>query len=278
MRAAAPPSLLSAFALTLAVVLPFGCAEKGETQVIPPVVLGMLETSAPTYNDGQVQIYEAYVPVELPLRRPSDEERPTGTVEPYPRAPFHLASDTRVTARFTLSNLENKQHTVELLINPWNEFVRYLPGAVVSDEMTTPNLSGIDRFFILPPLGRVEGIITPDDFVVLASDLGTAMQLQKTPPPSDSQFAGPALYNRAFNIQHRASLFDPVLAPYIPKVTANVVGFDLGLRSYEPAKVAVEVILDVEDVNGSRVVAEGSDVRRVGRPGTVLSPPPPVKR
>ena len=35
-----------------ALALPIGCAEKGETQVEPPVVLGMLETAAPTYDDG----------------------------------------------------------------------------------------------------------------------------------------------------------------------------------------------------------------------------------
>ena len=268
----------SLFGLALALALPVGCADKGETQVIPPVVLGMLETAAPTYDDGQVQMYEAYLPVELPLRRPSDDERPTGTADPYPRPPFHVASDTRVTARFTLSNLENKQHIVELLINPWNEFVRYEPGIIVRDEMTTPNLSGVDRFFILPPLGRIEGIITPDDFVELGTDLGTAMQLQKTPPAADSPFGGPLLYNRAFNVQNRSTQPDPVLSRFLPGVVANIVGFDLGLRSLEPAKVAIEVVLDVEDVNGSRVIAEGDDVRRVGRPAAVLAPPAAVMR
>jgi hypothetical protein len=250
-----------------------GCASDGETQVVPPIVLGMLETTPPTYNDGEMQIYESYLPVPLPLRRPTDGERPSGNVDPYPEAPFHLASDTRITARFTISNLEDKQHTVELLIDPWNEFVRYSPGVAVGDEMTTPNFSGIDRFFVLPPLGRIEGIITPDDFVELAIDLGTAMKLKKNPPPADGDFAGPALYNRAFNIQNRSSQPDPVLAPYIPMVAAGIVGFDLGLRTYEPAKLAVEVILDVEDLNGDRVIPAGDDDRRVGRPGTVLMPP-----
>ncbi|CAN5900934.1 hypothetical protein BH11MYX4_BH11MYX4_01780 [soil metagenome] len=260
-------------AFVAALALPFGCAEKGETQVVPPVVLGMLETAAPTYDDGQMQIYEAYLPVELPLRRPSDDERPKGESDPYPRPPFQLASDTRITARFTISNLEDKPHVVELLLNPWNEFVRYEPGVTVDNEATTPNFSGINGRYILPPLGRIEGIITPDDFVELAADLGTAMKLQKVPPAADSQFAGPALYNRAFNVQNRSSQPDLVLAPFIPRVVANIVGFNLGLRSYEPSKVAVEVVLDVEDVNGDRVIPVGADVRRVGRPGTVLSPP-----
>ena len=249
------------------------CANDGETQVIPPVVLGMVETAAPTYDDGQMQIYETYLPVPLPLRRAGDGEGANGDANPYPRPPFHLASDTRITARFTLSNLEDKQQIVELLIDPWNEFVRYSPGVVVSDEATTPNFSGIDRFFVLPPLGRVEGILTPDDMVELATDLGTAMKLERTPPRPDSEFAGPALYNRAFNVQNRSSQRDPLLGPFIPAVVAGLVGFDLGLRTYAPAKIAVEVVLDVEDLSGDRVIPAGDDARRVGRPGTALSPP-----
>lgn len=252
------------------------CSNSGETQVIPPVVLGMLETTAPTHDDGETQIYETYMPVPLPLRRPSDDEVPKGEADPYPHPPFDLASDTRITVRFTLSNLEDTPHTVELLLDPWNEFVRYSPGVVVGDEATTPNFSGIDRFFIIPAKGRVEGILTPDDIVEMAVDLGTAMELHKRPPAADGDFAGPALYNRAFNVQNRSSQPDPLLAPYIPSVAAGIVGFDLGLRAYEKAKVAVEVVLDVEDLNGDRVLPAGDDTtRRVGRPGTVLSPPPP---
>lgn len=250
-----------------------GCANDGDTQVIPPVVLGMTETTPPAYDDGQMQIYESYLPVPLPLRRPTDEERPKGDADPYPRPPFHLANDTRITARFTLSNLDDKQHTVEMLIDPWNEFVRYSPGIVVSDEAATPNFSGIDRFFVLPPLGRIEGILTPDDIVELATDLGTAMKLDKTPQAPGSPFPGPALFNRAFNIQNRSSQPDPLLAPFIPKVVAGIVGFDLGLRTYEPAKIAIEVVLDVVDNNGDRVIPAGDDTKRVGRPGTALVPP-----
>jgi hypothetical protein len=268
-------AMLASLAGTAALVALAACSNDDATQVIPPVVLGMLETSAPTYDDGETQIYETYLPVPLPLRKPNDGEVPTGAADPYPHPPFDLASDTRITARFTISNLEDQPHTVELLLDPWNEFLRYSPGVVVGDEATTPNFSGIDRFFIIPPKGRIEGILTPDDIVEMAVDLGTAMELDKRPPAADGGFAGPALYNRAFNVQNRSSQPDPLLAPYIPKVVAGIVGFDLGLRTYEKAKVAVEVVLDVEDLNGDRVSPAGDDTRRVGRPGKVLSPPPP---
>ncbi len=251
------------------------CANDGESQVIPPIVLGMLETTPAAYDDGQVQIFEVHLPVELPLRRVGNGEVSGGALPPYPRTPFHLAKDTRVTARYTLSNLENVPHVVELLVDPWNEFVRYEPGVVQDDEETTPNLSGIDRFFTLPPLTRIEGIITPDDFVELATDLGTAMAIAQTPPAGDSAFGGPILYNRAFNVQNRSSEPDPVLAPYFPKTIAGIVGFTLGLRTSEPSKVALEVVLDVEAVTDDRVIPMGEGTRRVGRPGTALVPPAP---
>lgn len=259
--------------LTIAVLSISACANDGQSQVIPPVVLGMVETTAATYDDGQMQIYESHTPVTLPLRRPTGDERGSGRLDPYPRPPFHLATDTRITARFTLSNLEDKPQTVELLLDPWNEFVHYAPGVIVDDEATTPNFSGIDRFFVLPPLGRIDGILTPDDMVELASDLGTAMQLARTPPAADGDFAGPALFNRAFNVQNRSSQPDPLLSPYVPAVVAGLVGFDLGLRTYAPAKIAVEVVLDIEDLNGDRLIPVGDDSRRIGKPGTALTPP-----
>ncbi|MBX3210275.1 MAG: hypothetical protein KF764_34905 [Labilithrix sp.] len=253
------------------------CAGEDEKEVLPPVVLGMLETTAPTYDDGQQQIYQVGREVRLPYRRPTDEERPRGEQDPYPRPPFHITADSRVTVRYTLSNLDDRQHTVELLIDPWNEFVRYVPGVTtVRDEEVLPNFSGIDRFVILPPKGRVEGIITPDDMRELATDLTIAMALARRPPDAMGAFGGAALYNRTFNIQNRSSQPDPVLQDWMPASTTNlaaVIGFDVGLRTYAQAKVAVELVIDIEDLNGERVVMDGEEARHVGRPGEVLTPP-----
>jgi hypothetical protein len=254
------------------------CAGEDEKEVLPPVVLGMLETTAPTYDDGQQQIFQVGREVRLPYRQPNDDERPRGEQDPYSRPPFHVVSDTRVTVRYTLSNLEDRERTVELLIDPWNEFVRYVPGvATVGEDEILPNFSGIDRYVILPPKGRVEGIITPDDMVELATDLTVAMALERRPPEATGAFGGPALYNRTFNIQNRSSEPDPVLQDWMPRTRANVaavVGFDLGLRTATPAKIAVELVIDVEDLDGERVVMDGDDEnRQVGRPGRVLTPP-----
>ncbi len=251
------------------------CAADDEKQVLDPVVMGIVETTAPTYDDGQQQIYEVHSPVELPLRRPDGNETPRGESPPFPRPPFHLASQTRITIRYTLTNLEDKKHTVEMLLDPWNEFVRYVPGVQMDDEETIPNLSGWDKFFVLGPKQRIEGIITPDDVAELATDLGTAMRLQATPPAADSEFGGAVLYNRAFNLQNRSSQPDPVLAPFFPPVVPGLVGFDLGLRTYEPARIAVELIIDVEDLEGNRVIQpeDRQKIRAFGPPGGTLTPP-----
>jgi hypothetical protein len=274
-------SALGAGALTS--VMAIACANGSEDQTMPPVVLGMLDTTPPSYDDGQTQIYSVTTQVQLPMRRPNDGERPKGNVDPYPEAPFVLAKDTRISVRFTLSNLEDKPVKVELLVDPWNEFVHYEPGIVIGDEMTSPNFSGIDRFYVLPPRSRIEGILTPDDMVELATDLATAMKIAKTPPAADSQFAGPALYNRAFNIQNRSSQPDVVLAGYIPQTIDGLTGFDLGLRirsdiddAQKAAKVAVEIVVDVEDMNGDRVIKDGdTSTKPIRRPGTALTPPAP---
>jgi hypothetical protein len=148
--------------------------------------------------------------------------------------------------------------------------------STVGQDEILPNFSGIDRFVVVPPKGRVDGIITPDDMVELATDLTVAMALEQRPPAGDGPFGGPELYNRTFNGQNRSSEPDPVLQDWMPpskSTVAAVIGFDLGLRTYEPAKIAVELVIDMEDLHGERVVMDGEEDRQVGRPGNVLTPP-----
>lgn len=267
-------TLIGTFALAALAALAPACAGGENAQTMPPVVVGLTDTVGPAIDDGQDQVFQVSKPVELPLRRPKDGERPEGNLFPYPRPPFQLATDVRVTVRFTLSNLDDKKHVVELLIDPWNEFVRYVPGFAGAGEDITPNLSGIDRYYVLPPLGRIEGIITPDDIVELGVDLGTAMVLAQRPPGPEGESAGPGLFNRAFNIQNRSSEPDPLLQPFYPQQVAGIIGFDLGLRTTEAAKIAVEATVDIEDVKGDRMVNPADPEHRpVGRPGRTLSPP-----
>ena len=254
------------------------CAGEDEREVLPPVVLGMLETTAPSFDDGRRQVFQVSREVRLPYRRPSESEKPRGERDPYPSAPFHVVSDTRVAVRFTLSNLDDQTQDVELYIDPWNEFVRYVPGARTAREgEILLNASGIQRPFKLSPMERIQGIVTPDDVAELATDLTVAMALERRPPDPKGPFAGATLYNRVFERLHRSGAPDPDLAAWMPPAdtaVAGVVGFDVGLRTFRPAKIAVELVIDIADVNGERVVMDGETGDKIDRPVKILSPPP----
>lgn len=245
----------------------------GDAQVGTPVVLGMTNTIAPFYQDEQLTLYEVQIPVRFPVRRMLDGERTTGTVEPYPRAPFLLASDERVEVHFTLSNLDDQPHNVEIVFDPWNEFVRYRPGVTqVSDEESVPNFSGWQKLMVVPAKSRIVGTLTPDDIQEMAIDLATVQAILAKPAGPNDNPTG--MVNRAFNIQNRSNNGDLLLTPLLPKVIAGLTGFDLGLRTMEPANVAVEIIVDVTDLNGNRILAPGAkDSDKIPMPATVLSPP-----
>jgi len=228
------------------------CAKDDEV-VVDPVVVGMTNKLAPTYDDGQTRIYQVSVPVRLPIRRPTDaESNALGAAPPFPHAPFLSARDFQIEIRFTLSNLDDQPHSVELLIDPWNEFVRYRPGIqVVNDEAAVPDLSGFDKFFVVPGKSRTTGIVSPDDGIELATDLATAEAILAA-PPAGANVNG--MINHLFNLQNRSSVYDPLISSFIPKVIPAMIGFDLGLRSYEQGNLAVEVVVDVSDMNGNRVL------------------------
>lgn len=269
-----------AASIGVVLALSVACSKSSDETVQEPQVLGMLGTDADKiYDDGEQAIFQVEKQVALPFRRPEDSEVPKGQDAPYPRPPFHTALNSKTTIRFTITNLDSTPHNLELLIDPWNEFVHYEPGiAQVSDNEVLPNLSGIDRFFVLAPKERVEGIITPDDMLELAVDLATAMNLKQRPPDEKGDFGGPVLYNRAMNAQNRSTLPDPVLGPWIPTNragVATVTGFDLGIRTFEKAKLAVEVVPDIEDDSdkGDLVIIDGDEGKQLNRPGTALQPP-----
>jgi hypothetical protein len=263
------------------------CANNDANQVTQPYVVGMNEKMRATYSDGNLSMYEVQVPVPLPIRAPTDAEQSALSADdpPYPNTPFLKADDIRLEIRFTITNGDDQEHVVELLIDPWNEFVRWRPGVtVVSDEETTPNFSGWDQFVVIAGKSRVQGVLTPDDTHEIAIKLASCENVlaQASPPVTDGgmqQGVGSGgwnatgLCNHIMNIQNRSNTGDPLYVPYIPKDIAGLTGFDLGLRSFEAVNVAVEVTIDVMDLNGNRVVPQGKTDPQMGEPPVALSPP-----
>jgi hypothetical protein len=167
------------------------CTNGAPDQLTKPVVLGMTSTTQAYYSVGNTTIYEVQIPVALPVRRPTAADKPAmgaapaGT--PYPHAPFLRAEDESVEIHYVLSNVSGQKQTVWLLIDPWNEFVRYKPGiTVVNDEVTVPNL-GYEPGgpgFVLEPKSRTEGTITSDDMHEVAIKLASVEKLLVSAPMS----------------------------------------------------------------------------------------------
>jgi hypothetical protein len=280
------------FCPLLLLVLAASCSDNSTNQATKPIELGMTDKMAPYYSSQELTLYEAQIPVMLPVRKPTDSElsalsKPVpGT--PYPRAPFVTAEDESIEVHYTISNLDSQQHTVWLLIDPWNEFVRWDPGiTVVSDEVTVPNW-GYDLAFVVPAMSRIDGTLTPDDMHEISIKLASVENLLASPQAKAAAMAdggggGGGMYNSGFdptsyannifNPQNRSNGGDPLYTPWIPAEIAGLTGFDLGIRTSDPANVAIEISMQIQDLQGNRFVASDSTDPQIGRPPKTLKPP-----
>ena len=273
-----PLALLGAFtslgALALLGVAGAACSQ-GSAAVDAPIELGMTSTAPPYYSDQELTLYEAQKQVPLPIIKPSSsQESALGKgVAPFPHAPYLLASDVTVEIHYTITNVDPTAQTIELLIDPWNEYGYWSPGVtIVDDDDTEPNFSGIDEYFLVQGKSRVEGTITSDDWLNLATNLATVENVLLAPPTNLSVDLG-TFCNHVFDIQHRSNDGDPLVTPYIPRVIPGITGFNLGIRTPQQANVAVEFILDITDNNGNRVVPQVTNGAVIGRIGKVFAPP-----
>ena len=264
----------SPIALLFLTALSGACADVERTRTLDPALVGMDETVAPIYDDGQLQIFEVKAEMELPLAAPDPESASAlddTSPEPYGRQPWITVGDVRVQITWTLSNLDTENHNVEILIDPWNEFGRYWPGVAVVDAdagETVPNPSGIDIMYELPGLddpreSRIRGTFTFDDLEELATDFATVMNIiENVEPPADPSEAEEdprvGLVNHAFH-QNNHTGRDIVTDGYVPEIVAGLAGFDFGLRTREPANVALEIVVEVVDTGNERVLELDSD-------------------
>jgi hypothetical protein len=300
----APGALFGTAALGLAslVALTPACSNGGSAdQVDGPVDVGMTSAVEPSYSDGNITLFDVYTSVELPIKKPTEAQlqslgaAPKGTG--YPRQPYLLAGDEGIQVNFVITNLESTTENVWLLVDPWNEFVRWKPGVtVVSDEETDPNY-GYDTEYSIPPNSRVEGTLLTDDMQEIATKLAsvenylassTAMMAESA-DGGDNSLDPTEVCNNIFNPQNRSNSGDPVYSPWIPPVIAGLTGFDIGLRVENEAdsddstpgpdggtgapSLALEITVDIQDLSGSYFVTLGSSTATIGMPPTTLSPP-----
>jgi len=213
-------------------------------------------------------------------------------VEPYGRRPWITNKDVKVQLTWTISNLDEDQHVVEMLVDPWNEFGRYYPGMNLTnaDEQTfKPNFSGIDRYYVLEgksagASSRRHGTCTFDDMNEMAIDFATVQNMIKFPPPPPNGAEVdpdmpvdplPTYVNHAFNfINH--SYDDPLIKPYIPAVIAGLTGVDFGFRTTEKATISLDIQIEVVDLGEGRVQDAGSNDVLLEKPTEVVTVGSPV--
>jgi hypothetical protein len=253
----------------------------GDTRRLPPLSVALSEGVAPLYDDGELSIYEAKRSLMLPIIAPSDAELArlsAEPIDPFARQPWVTRDDIGVQVTWTLSNLDAEDRSIWVMIDPYNEFGRYEPAVVVTDDEAVRDLSGIDMLFLLPAAGtgadsRVVGTFTFDDMDELAFDFATVFKILADAAPSDAtddDDPRSTLVNYAFNVRNR-SYNSPLLEPYLPPTVPGLIGFDFGVRSAEPANVALEIVVEIRDRHGDRVAERGQTVRLIDPPDAVIS-------
>jgi hypothetical protein len=235
-----------------------GCSQTNETRTIGPYTLAISETTTPAVppsGEGE-GVYQTQATVVLPLiDRPKDL---TGDrVKPYPRVIWYPSSALQVQLTYVITNLGAENTVIELLVDGFNEFVRYEPLAHVDDEGdVSTDLSMVNRRIIVPGKGRVMGTVSYDDFERMATAL--AIIMNQVPNPFHA-------------VEEHTDLFtDPMTKPYLPSQIDGLTGFNLSLRSLGPNKIALEATVELIDHQGL-LVAEGN-ASTARPPNTVIHP------
>jgi hypothetical protein len=261
--------------------LSVGCSGEDPQESLPTIQVGMTKDVAAIYDDGEMQIYEVKKGIAFPILAPTDATRHELNkidAEPYGRQPWVTTDDIDVQVSWTISNLDDEQHVVEMLVDPWNEFGRYYPGLQLTDpdeQEYMPNFSGIDKRYIVMgksegDASRAHGTYTFSDLTEVATDFSTVMNLIKNPPmlegdPEDMEDPTVTYTNHAFHWQNR-SYNDLLVAPWVPPTVAGLTGLDLGFRTYEKADIAIEVEVEVVDKNGKRIRQKGDEDKPLLQP------------
>jgi hypothetical protein len=90
----------------------------------------------------------------------------------------------------------------------------------------------------------------------LAMDFATVIDIIDTvEPPADSAEEGDpriAYVNHTFHLDNRQDE-TPLTDSYRPSVIPGLIGFEIGLRTEEPARIAIEYTVEIRDNTGDRV-------------------------
>lgn len=209
-------------------------------------------------DDGGLYVVETHA--QVPIRPPTASElaalqsgvsRYPGL--PFPRLPWIAREDFGFQVDFSLSNLDDAPHDIDVIINGLNEFFEYEPGVIEQeDEPPIPLHSQWEKRYHLNAKERIAITVREEEFDEMAVDLATVVN---GAPNSDL-----IVYfeNKSYS--------DPRSKPYIPKVIPGLAGLRLGLRSNAAGNVLLEASVRVRDA--------GDKLAQDGKPRMQLMPAP----
>jgi hypothetical protein len=233
-------SIAAVFAL-LACACVFGCnderryiGEGGFYQV------ALTESTAAAYAAEDAALYIVEERVEVPILRPTetaleDLRQAAGNFEglPFPRLPWVERDDLAIEVDFTLSNLDEAERQVAVIINGFNEFHEYQPGVTLVDEEPEADFSQWERLYELAPEERKTGTVREEEFDEAAVDLATVVN-------------GAPNSNSVVFFENKSS-DDERNRQYIPEVIPGLAGFRIGLRATQAGRIVLDVSVRVRD-------------------------------
>jgi hypothetical protein len=214
------------------------------------VQVALTATTAPAIatKDGGLYIVETHA--ALPVRQPSATELAdlrSGVQHykglPFARLPWVERGELELQVDFTVSNLDNAPHDIDVIINGANEFNEYVPGVVQQeDEAPLPMHSQWERRYTLAAKERKAVTVREEEFDEVAVDLATVVN---GAPNSDE-----VVY-----FENKSGT-DPRSMKYIPEVIPGLTALRLGLRSTEATPMLLEATVRVRDV-GRKLAGTG---------------------
>jgi len=210
---------------------------------LTPATVPALQT-----EEGGLYIVETHA--EAPIRPPSAAElrdlqsgvsRYPGL--PFARLPWIEREDFAFLVDFSLSNLDDRPHDIDVIINGLNEFHEYVPAVIEQEEEEPiPLHSQWEKRYRLAARQRISITVREEEFDEMAVDLATVVN----GAPSSDQIV--YFENKSYD--------DPRSQPYIPKVIPGLIGLRLGIRSTAAGNVLLEASVRLRDA-GDKLAEDG---------------------
>ncbi len=226
-----------------------------------PWVISIDETTPPFMEGDDGALYLVEQRVEFAFREPTAEElgelgNIAGQQVPWATLPWLRRGDIEVQIDWTLSNVTDATVQADVIVNGFNEFHEYNPGAEIVDDMVLPDFSQWERSIRLGPGERRSGTIREEELDEVAVDLSTVVN----GVPNANQIV--YFENQSGNDQ-RSQM-------YIPDVVAALTGVRIGLRTESPAPVVLEVTVRVRAERP--VLVQGGDMPWVAPTPVLFGP------